>query len=183
MEILTYEQARRYIKDGDIIFTNRKKGWVVGPTIRFVTRAYYTHVGIAFWLRTGNRDRVMMVEAQGGTQRRIVNLSYYQNDPFDVVTPPKPWEEVSDRAIERLHQVPYGWFEAGYVGIREFLLKYFDKKIPYKDLPGEICSEFVAKVYGLQYTHVSPQLLLEQLLNKGQKIRMRVRGVGHPPHS
>ena len=183
MEIVTYEQARRYINDGDIIFTNNKKGWVVGPLIRFFTRAHYTHVGIAFWMRTGGRDRLMMVEAQGGARRRIVNLSMYRDIDIDVVTPPKSWETVNNKALERLSQVPYGWFEAGYVGFREFMLKYFNSKMPYKNLPGEICSEFVANIYGLPYNHVSPQLLLEQLLNKGQKIRMRIRGAGYPPLS
>lgn len=171
MSKVSYEQARLDIQDGDIIFIKNNKGLFLPQLIRFFTRSPYTHVGIAFWITTGSADRLMVVEAQGGAKRRIVNLSYYEDDHIDVVEAPKDWDRVSEKAIERLNQVPYGWLQALYVGVREFLLQYFNVKLPMRDLPGEICSEFVARIYDLPERHISPQLLLDQLQRLGFHIR------------
>ena len=176
MDVISYEQARDHIRSGDVVFIRDKAGWFIPHLIRFFTRSRYTHVGIAFWMHTGGARRLMIVEAQGGAKRRVLNLSYYEDVNLDIIEAPGKWEEVSGRALEKLNQVPYGWLEALYVGLREFLLKYFNWDwLKRRDLPGEICSEFVAKIYELPQRHISPQALLELLLSQGHGIRAHVR--------
>ena len=80
----TYEKAREHINDGDIVFIRDKVGPIVA-LIRFFTRSRYSHVGIAFWINTGGKKRLMFAEAQGGAKRRIVNISYYDSVNLDVV--------------------------------------------------------------------------------------------------
>ena len=171
---LSYEQARSKIQDGDIVFIKNKKT-LVSRVIQFFTFSHYSHVGIAFWATIGKEQRLFMVEAQGGAKRRIVNMSFYEGEEMDIVMPPKRWADVQQVALERLGKVEYGWLEAYYVGLREFLLrttKYI--KLPQLDLPGEICSEYVARVYGLQNKHVSPQLLFENLQKIGCKLKFSI---------
>lgn len=170
----TYEQARMHIDDGDIVFIRDKVGPLI-RLIRFLTKSKYSHVGIAFWIETANRRRLMMVEAQGGSKRRVVNISYYDGDNYDIFAAPKEWNEVGEYALSKLNQVCYGYFEAAYVGIREFFLQYFNIKLPTADLHGEICSEFVARVYDLPEKNISPNLLLEQLIDLGYDYKIKVR--------
>lgn len=174
LKYYTYEEARSKIEDGDIVFIRDKVGPVVS-LIRFFTRSKYSHVGIAFWIKTAGKKRLMVVEAQGGSKRRIVNISYYNMINLDVFTAPKPWSEVGHNALSKLSQVDYGYLEAIYVGIREFLLQYFNIKIPAADLHGEICSEYVANVYNLPENHISPNLLLKQLIELGYDYKIKVR--------
>ena len=174
LQPVTYAQARSQIQSGDIVFIRNRTG-LISRIIQFATKSHYSHVGIAFWLTTGDARRLMMVEAQGGTDRRVLNLSYYENEQLDIVSAPKPWKDVDETALSKLGKVPYGYVEAIYVGIREFLLKYFNVNIPREKFPGEICSEFVAHVYELPESNISPQLLYEELLQQGCEVKIEVR--------
>ena len=171
----SYDEARKLIQSGDVVFVRNKKG-IVASVIRMFTRSKYSHVGFAFWVEIEGRSRLMMLEAQGGAMRRIVNISFYKGLELDVIATPKPWNEVAPNAMESLGQVGYGWLEAGYVGIRELLMKTMGWTLPYKDLPGEICSEFVARMIELENPHISPQLLWE-MLEAENEIRVEVRKV------
>jgi len=177
MTVLTlpYDQARSLIIDGDIVFIKDSPSWV-GSVIRFFTKSRYSHVGIAFWITTGGITRLMMVEAQGGSRRRIVNLSKYAGVELDIMKAPKPWPDVAPRALEHLSDVPYGYMEAAYIGIVEAMQQYFDVTLPRKNFNGEICSEFVARVLELPSQHVSPQALMDQLVEMGVKPGLLVRG-------
>lgn len=166
----SYEEVRNKVQDGDIIFIRDKKG-IFSKIIRFFTKSKFSHAGIAFWMSSGGHRRLMIVEAQGGAKRRIVNLSYHSDGKYLAIAAPKSWSSINHNALEKLNKVSYGYLEAIYVGFREFLLKYFDIKIKMFGFPGEICSEFIANVYDLADKHVSPQLLMENLLTIGQKIR------------
>lgn len=170
-----YDEIRNLVKDGDVVFTSKRKT-LVGWFIRLFTRSNYSHVGFAFWMHAAGQDRLMMVEAQGGAKRRIVNMSFYKDVDLDIMSAPKDWEEIGPAALEKLGLVEYGWLEAGYVGLREFLLKYLNIKIPEANLPGEICSEYVSRVLDLESQHISPQMLWEQLEKLGHKPRAFVRG-------
>ena len=176
MSILTlsYEAARSHIKSGDIVFIKDSPTFLAS-IIRLFTRSKYSHVGIAFWMTSGGVERLMMVEAQGGTRRRIVNLSKYRNVDLDVVHAPEIWGAAVGIALERLSEVPYGYLEALYVGIVEALQQYFDITIPRKNFSGEICSEFVARIYNLPSKHVSPQALFDQLIQEGHALKLLVR--------
>lgn len=175
MERITYDDGRDHIKDGDLFFIKDKKS-LVGFIIRFFTFSRYSHVGFAFWMTVGNRKRLMVVEAQGGAKRRIVNMSFYKGQQIDVICAPASWEDIGSSALDNLNTVKYGWLEALYVGIREFLMnstKFI--VLPRLDLPGETCSEFVAITLKLPYTNISPQKLIEYLTNKGHEVRVRLK--------
>ena len=178
MEIKTcsYSVARQHIQNGDLVFVRNKKGMVAG-IIRTFTQSLYSHVGFAFWVEIEGTPRLFVLEAQGGAKRRIVNMSFYQNVELDIIAAPRPWSEIALEALERLGQVKYGWFDIGYIGVREILMKKFGWILPYRELPGEICSEFVARMIGLDNPHVSPQLLWERLIEGGNEIRVEVRKV------
>lgn len=173
--VLSYEAARNRIRNGDIVFIKDRMGFL-GSIIRFLTRSRYSHVGIAFWMDSGGVSRLMMVEAQGGTNRRIVNLSKYRGINLDVVEAPEDWNIVAEIALAQLSEVPYGYIEAAYVGVVEAMQKYFNITLPRKNFYGEICSEFVARVYNLPEEHVSPQGLMDQLQEAGYNIRLQVKG-------
>lgn len=175
LKTIDYEEARNFIKDGDIVFI-RDKSNLVGWIVRLFTFSRYSHVGIAFWALVGGKRRLFMVEAQGGSKRRIVNMSYYDNQRLDIISAPVKWSAYVDRAMDRLGKVKYGWFDAIYVGLRESLMKTTKFiKLPRFNLSGEICSEFVARMLDLPKKQVSPQLLLEQLEEAGHTLSFRVQ--------
>jgi len=173
--LLSYESARDQIKNGDIIFVHGIKS-IVDRAIMFFTRSSYVHVGIAFWIMTDETSskRLMIVEAQGGTKRRIINLSYYRQYGFDVVNSPISWNEIQNMALEQIGIEKYSMVTAFYVGLREFLLRRFNIKLPKSNFPGEICSEFVARLEKLTPTEISPEMLFENLSEEGYTIKIKV---------
>ena len=172
MLISTYDKARNQINNGDIIFV-RKKKTLVAKIIQFFTRSEYSHCAIAFWIEIAGVNRLMVVEAQGKTKRRILNLSFYKEFDLDVVKVPVPWDSYANEALSKIGVTKYGYISALYVGLREFLLKECNIKLPQKDVDSddEICSEFIAKVLKLPETVVSPQGLWEEL---GKKVDIRI---------
>lgn len=172
--VTDYENGRSLIKDGDIIFIRNKKH-ITSRIIHFFTMSKYSHVGIAFWAKVGGISRLMMVEAQGGNKLRIVNISYYTNDQLDVVPAPKPWASVMGLALQHVGLNRYGWLDALYVGLREFTFNLTGIRLPRLNFPGEICSEFVARIYDTPDWNVSPQRLFEQLSDSGYTPYIHIR--------
>lgn len=169
-----YEEGRDRIRNGDIVFVSRST--IVAKVIRFVTNSQYSHVGIAFWATIVNKPRLMICEAQGRAKRRILNMSYYKDNDLDIVEPLVAFEQYSDMVLSRLGQVNYGWGDVIYVGIREFLLNNFNISIKARKFPGQICSELVAILNGLERTDVSPQRLFEILTKDNHcKVHTRIR--------
>lgn len=170
---IPYENARELIQSGDIIFICNK-GLFHHKLITWFTRSEHIHVGIAFWATIENSRHLMITEANGGAQRRIVNLSHYKDHQLDILTGPREWEDIKDRALARLGQVQYNWIQAGYIGVTEKFESVFGFKLPEIDMPGEICSEFVADVLGLEFNHMSPAALYRHLLRDfGCRLRAR----------
>lgn len=172
---IPYDQARDLIKDGDIVFM-AKRSDPLSWAIDFFTDGTFSHVNIAFWIDTCGVKRLVAVEAQGSSNRRIINLSnyqYFKKAEMHVVTPPKEWKDVASVALQQLGQAKYGYFEAIYVGLREFLLNRLNIKLSEKDMKGEICSEFVARVYGVSDVLLSPNALYTELM-KTQQVRLVV---------
>ena len=171
---VSYKDGRLAIKDGDVVFL-RGRRTLIGKIIQFVTRSVYSHVGIAFWATIGKQERLFMVECQGNTKKRIVNMSFYQDCNMDIISTSLPWENISNYALNNIGVVKYGYIEAIYVGLREFLMLYFNIRLPAHDFKGQICSEFVADTYGMIERHVSPAMLLSNMINKGNKIKIKIR--------
>jgi hypothetical protein len=174
MKELSYNDARYLIKDGDIIFQGRNST-VASRIIQFFTRAEHIHCGIAFWATISGERRLMMIEAFSWSPRRIVNLSLYQNEKLTVVKPLRLWAEYKDEALHQLGTVRYSWIGAAYVGLREFFIKYLRLPIfPHMDFPGEICSEFVARMMDRKEVNISPQRLFDQLTEEGCDVTMKI---------
>lgn len=158
---MKYEEARPLIQNGDIIFVS--KATMLSRIIEFFTNSKFSHVGIAFWVKVSNNDRLMILEAQGKTSRRILNLSFYKQNSFTVVRSNVPWVSYCDDALNGIGAVKYDYITAVYTGLRDTVLKHFNYRLPTFNLSGEICSEFVAKCLNLPFLDVSPQDVYSQL--------------------
>ena len=173
-ELLSYEEARIQIESGDVVFIHGSKFRPLQYITMYFTDSPFAHVGLAFWMLTEKGDkRLMMVEAQGGARRRIINMSSYRDRKIDVVRAPCPWNEISDQALARLGKAHYGWIDAIYVGIREKLARYI--RLPTTHFSGEICSEYIARILKLPKVHISPQRLYDELHKLGFEIKLKVR--------
>jgi hypothetical protein len=73
----------------------------------------------------------------------------------------KSWDHIKDRALMNLGEIQYSWLDVLYVGLREFSSKWFT--LPYYDFDGEICSEYVAQLQGIEESTMSPQKLFSVL--------------------
>lgn len=161
---LTYKEVRPYIEDGDIVFIHGSWKHPINALIMWFTKSNFSHVCIAFKMTTGGVERLMCVEAQGSTKRRVLNLSFYDDRLITVIKAPVPWVNIQDRALGRIGVAKYNIITATYVGIREYMLKTFNIRLPSTSMRYEICSEFVADMLNLPETEISPQVLYEELM-------------------
>src|SRR5271165_4356099 len=168
MDLLSYDQVRSSIQDGDIIFFkgNFSIKHPVDSLIMLVTGSPFVHCNIAFWCDIGGQQRLMAVEAQGMTDRRILNLSFYKDRQLCVVKAQADWNSMSSDALSRVATQKYGYFTAVYAGLRDLFVRVCGWRLPKLNHPGEICSEFVARLEGLSETDISPADLYTALLSR-----------------
>lgn len=171
MKVISYEQARNVISDGDLVFFKN------GPTIwskatKIGTGFSEYHCGIAFWVRDARyKSRLFIVEAhQGG--RRIVSLSSYQKFEFDVIASPLDWEMHCDPVLDGCGVIPYSYVEYAWIGALELC----GIKRRGEDDYGEVCSKMVAnycKAGGIDVgnTDISPGKLKQTLLERGCELK------------
>jgi len=169
---MKYADAELLIKDGDIIFVRGINA--LDKLICRYTNSNYSHVAIACWATIDGQKRLMVVEAQGNTNRRLTNLSFYANLSFDVISAPVQFTKYSVDALSGLAYVKYSYITAFYTGLRDWLLHKFHWTLPSYNFSGEICSEFVGRELGLQSTDTSPQDIYNQLISAGYKISISV---------
>lgn len=171
---LTYSQARKMFNTGDVVFFEQSTTGVhpVSSMVAFFTRSRVVHVGIACWATIGDKRRLMLVEAQGGARRRVVNLSFYQDRTMHVIPSQRPLGDYLDTAVNRLGQVRYGYLDACYIGLREVLKNIV--VLPRKNFSGEICTEFVSTMMGFDVPPLSPHSLMEYMLLNNHHIKMVV---------
>ena len=169
MKSYTYEELRDIVSDGDIVFVHGSWKSLVSALIMWTTKSQFSHVFICFKHQTEKekQTRWLLVEAQKGTKRRILNMSYYQHRRFSVIKAPQMWRRVEDIALEQVGKAKYSALEAIYAGVIDLMWNVFRIKMPKFNLPTEICSEFVARVYELPEKNVSPQKLWAQLIKLG----------------
>lgn len=79
---MNYDQAREFIKDGDVLAFKRRSGPLAILT-RWVTQRPETHTGIAAW----SGGRLLLVQANGGGVN-VIPLSQEAEFAFDVYDPP-----------------------------------------------------------------------------------------------
>jgi hypothetical protein len=157
---MNYTQLRNIAVDGDIIFLHVNKKDILSRITSYFTKSIYTHAAFLFWYK----HRLMLVESTTHGGIRIVQASVYADREFEVITAPKPWAAIEDRALSKSGTTDYGWFSAFYIGLREFLHTHFDVKIPVLvNNKNKACSEFVAEILDMDDTDVSPGKLHERL--------------------
>jgi hypothetical protein len=168
-----YQRLEGIVQDGDtIMFKGRPKN-LLQRLIMFVTHSTFYHCGTLFWLHIPGLEhpRLMIVEAQGGSRRRIVNLEFYRNANVVILRAKRQWTDMAPEALDGLGIAVYGLVEAVYSGIHDFCLRYFRFKIPRREFHGEICSEFVARLNQLEHTNsVSPGDVYLQMIAAGYEI-------------
>jgi hypothetical protein len=174
MSIASYERMRSRIRSGDVVFI-RSKGKALHTIISFFTNAPQIHVGIAFWMEVYGVKHLMIVEANGFTQRRIVNLSAYRDHDMDIICAPVEWESIVHLALDQIGKVKYGWNAAIYIGVSELCESLFKFRLPPMEFEiSEICSKYVAELIGHEESNVSPARLYKALREQ-YDIRVRLR--------
>lgn len=177
-EVRTYDEMRDFVKNGDIFFL-RKNEKLINKIIRWVTVSPYTHCAIAFWMTAGHSKRLMLIEAQGGTRRRIVNASLYADRDIDVLCAPVPWVDIEDDLLSKIAITEYSYKDAFNVGLKDMLKKRLgininDSTID-KDDKGEICSEMIYRVFQNSEELVTPAELFHRLADAGIAARIALR--------
>lgn len=173
----TYELFKKSIQDGDIIFL-RDCTTCVSKIIQWFTVSPYSHVAIAFWETIGDDRRLMLVEAQGGSTRRILNASYYSNCDMDALVSPRPWSEIKQAALANVGVLKYSYTDAILVGVKDMLKKRLglgSGEIADSNKDDEICSQFVAEVLRCSDRIITPAELFHRLANAGCPMRAVLR--------
>jgi hypothetical protein len=166
MNSLTYDQASQVIENGDIVLFQGNFSFKhpIDSIIMLVTGSPFVHCNIAFWTEIGGERRLLAVEAQGGTDRRIINESFYVDKNMVVFKGIKDWNSIDSDALSKIASQKYSYITAVYAGMRDFSMRVFGIRLPKFSHPGEICSEFVARLQGLSDTDISPGDLYKALL-------------------
>lgn len=145
--ILSYEQARDLIQDGDIvsILRNDKKSSIIAKLTTWWTQSPIYHTGIAVWLSTysNNEKRLFIVEAFDAT-RRVAPLSIYAKNRMHILAIPEhvKFEYFAPSLLERIGTAEYSYIRAFMSGLRQYV------KLPALVLAtGEFCSELAAKAW------------------------------------
>ena len=157
---MNYNEIRSIAKDGDILFFHVDKRRFLSKLVSWFTKSQYTHVGFVFWFK----NRLMLIDSgiKGGS--RIILASKYYDNTFDLVSAPKIWSDIEERALARSGTAHYGWFSAAYIGIREFMFTHFHIQLPMdKNNRNKACSEFVAEILNLEDVDISPGMLYKKL--------------------
>jgi hypothetical protein len=166
MNSLTYDQARTLIEDGDVVLFQGAYSikHPIDTMIMLVTGSPFVHCNIAFWEEVAGQHMLMAVEAQGGTKRRILNESFYSTKKMVVIKGVKDWNSIAPDALSKVAEQKYSYITAVYAGLRDFMVRVFGWRLPKMSNPGEICSEFVARLQGLSEIDLSPGDLYKALL-------------------
>lgn len=113
----SYDEARSYIQDGDLIAT-RTPHSLFNRLTQLLTYKPYTHNGIAVWLDDG----LWMGEINGG-KNHMIPLSQLADEDFDVFYPPAGLDRavIKKQVLEDMRvKVPYGFFATIVTGLVEF---------------------------------------------------------------
>ncbi len=151
-KILKYHEARKHIKDGDILLYKGKglfRSGFIPTLVQWVTRSPYSHAGIAAWWN----DRLMVIEAIGSGV--IVNPVSLSLERYRATVEWFSWgEEISDE--KRREMILYAQKELGkgyavflafWFMIKMLFVGRFNKRDRSRKEKYYYCSEFVANVY------------------------------------
>ena len=157
---MNYDQMRNKAIDGDVIFLTVNRNDILSRVTSWFTKSPYTHAAFVFWYKS----RLMVVESTTHGGIRIVQASTYKDRNIEILSPKIHWMDIEESAISKSGTAEYGWVSAMYIGLREFLFKYFEIKLPVnKNNRNKACSEFVAEVLNLEDTDITPRKLYEIL--------------------
>lgn len=150
---VTYDEARSFIKNGDIIqiyYPSSLRKWNLGnffvyPLIHLFTGSQIYHCGVAIWVTTpGGTRRLMLVESSFNGGKRIVPLSLYKGYRMEVhsLPPNISFSGMEEILMRRVGSQSYGILDFLSIGLKEFLK--LDIK---KNFTGQVCSELCADAW------------------------------------
>lgn len=178
MSVVSHSEAIEQINDGDILFFHNPKHDWYGALINYFTEGVYSHAAIAVKATICDITYPMVLETRIDTVRRILPLNYYNDRSIDVVTPLVPWNDYGDRILSQIGKIDYSWMQAAGIGINEKTLKHYNRML----LPitfgvgrGEVCSDYIAQVQGIEPHNISPQKLFQLMIANGCTIKTCIR--------
>lgn len=111
---MLYEDARKRIKNGDLLLFSGKRWW--SRAIQRWTLSRYSHVGIAHWIKSDGVERLTVIEALEGVGIVVNPLSQYVKAGESI-----DWYSITDETINRDKVV--GWamerWGFGYASFRQ----------------------------------------------------------------
>lgn len=162
-KIKRYSEARKEIKNGDIVFVSESNSFL-GKLIQWFTGSPIYHVGIACWIIAPNGERILCSVEQWYGGRRIVNMRTYTCSSLIVMENPVP--DFNSYCGELIANTGDDYGNLDFIGAG--LYDKFDIKS--KNYSGEICSEMVMRIINSKlklkyYSVISPQKLFDILDN------------------
>ncbi len=158
-EVISSNNEKSLILSGDILFFTAND--LVGKAITEITSGDYCHVAVAFADSTG---RLMVLECQGGTPKRVVDLSFYEGRTVAIVGTVKAWGTLRDKAVQGLGAAGYDYIEAGLAGFGALVARETNWRLE-THASGHICSTFIAQLFGVTDEVIAPAELFELLLS------------------
>jgi len=161
---MDYQTARSLFKNGDLVFFSRGHWNIVRRLIVFFSKGKYYHVGVAFWAKIGDENRLMLIESQPGGLR-IINMGFLEDRDMTVFRCPVDWDIISSEMLDSTGRISYDFVDVAMIGLHERFGVPISRKITGK---GEVCSVYISKMLqkagltGID-TLVSPNKLCKQL--------------------
>lgn len=165
MNISPYADVRPRIKSGMVVFFEAHT--LAAKAITAITGGRYSHCGLSVVVDDEDgAPRLMLAEATFGGFR-LISMDSFSKRRAVVVDVGLDWPIVRDYVLDKTGSTAYGYLDFVLIGLRELLVRTgIGSRMRMPDLPGEVCSEAVAKTLTkgglkLSSTTVSPSKLFE----------------------
>lgn len=141
---MRYAEARRRIRDGDLIAIRSNHGGLPALT-RSITGSPYTHTGVAIWMacrQTGGAG--LYIAEMDGVKGVLTPLSQYADLAFDVYECPVSRSAACTELLSALrNRIDYDYWDL----IRIAAHRLWNIGLPKVDKNGLICSALSARIY------------------------------------
>jgi len=164
--VVTYEEARKKIVSGDLVFFSSGRS-LIARLIQAISGGPIFHCGIAFWADVGEAEPRLLLAQTDVEGLRIVALSSKRGTRMTVVSAPVAWTKIAHEATDWAGCLPYNWWDLVAVTLSE----RFGIWVP-RIGRGEICSVYIANRLRPHLAGIrelcSPQGLYVQLVRKAR---------------
>lgn len=174
---MNYDEARQFIKNGDIINLFRSGGGlmpIVHNLIQFFTGSPVYHCAVAIWMTSPSGiSRLMAIETNLEAGKRLIPLSHYAAHKLEVIPFPATadFSKMEEAMMSRVADQPYGFFDLLIIGGAEF----FGYPKPAINDGHQVCSELVAAMW-----YAAGVEILDTRISPG-KLRNVLGALGYTP--